>query len=124
MPYPTSVNLLPAGRTLVLTADAWSSGELQWQDSTETATSVGASTVQRLGPFEISRQYTLTHITGTLVDTQEFSHFESGVAGMNCNLTTVPADANLTIPPDSQCVIHEDLTVLGNLDVDGVLKII
>lgn len=120
----TSVNNLPVGKTLVITATDKDSGELQWQDSTEAATSIGASTVQRFGPFRIARQYTLTHILGQLVDSLEATTKESGVAGVNCNLTTIPADENLTIPPDSQVVIYDDYTVLGSVDVDGVLKII
>ena len=120
----TSVNNLPAGKTLVITATEYDSGELQWQDSTETATEIGASTVQRFGPFRIARQYTLTHTLGLLVDSLEATTKESGVAGVNCNLTTIPATENLTIPADSQVVIHDDYTVLGSLDVDGVLKII
>lgn len=124
MAYPTTVNLLPADTVLVITADALSQGELQWQDSTETATSVGISTVQRLGPFHIARQYTLTHVLGTLTTTVERTNKESGAAGMNCNLTTIPLVENLTIPTVSQCAIYGTLTVIGSLDVDGELLLI
>lgn len=109
---------------LVITADALSSGELDWQDSDEAATSIGKSTVQRFGPFHIARQYTLTFITGELTESQEHTNKETGTAGMQANLTTIPATENLTIPADSQVVIYDDMTINGTLDVDGVLKII
>jgi hypothetical protein len=124
MAYPTKVNLLPAGRMLVITADALSSGELNWQDSDEAAASIGVDTVQRFGPFRFARQYTLTHITGELAEAQEHTNKDTGTAGMQANLTTIPDTENLTIPADSQVVIYDDMTINGTLDVDGVLKII
>ena len=124
MAYPTTVNLLPENKVLVITANSTSSGELTWQDSTESAVTVGASTVQRFGPFDIARQYTLTHILGQLVDSLESTTKESGVAGMNCNLTTIPETEILTIPTNSQCVIYDTLTVNGSLDVDGTLILV
>jgi hypothetical protein len=120
----TSVNNLPVGKTLVITATDKDSGLLQWQDSTEDATTIGASTVQRFGPFRVARQYTLTHTLGMLVDSLEATTKESGVAGVNCNLTTIPATENLTIPVDSQCVIYDTLTINGSLDVDGTLILV
>jgi hypothetical protein len=123
MAYPKTVNLLPENKVLVITADALASGELIWQDSTESAVTIGASTVQRFGPFDIPRQYTLTHTAGTLVDALEATTMESGQVGMQCNLTTIPATANLTIPTDSQVIIDGTFTVLGSLDVDGSLVV-
>ena len=109
---------------LVITADALSSGELNWQDSDEAAASIGVNTVQRFGPFRFARQYTLTHITGELAEAQEHTNKDTGTAGMQANLTTIPDTENLTIPADSQVVIYDDMTINGTLDVDGVLKII
>jgi hypothetical protein len=124
MAYPTSVNLLPADRVLVITANDTSSGELQWQDSAETATTITLGTVQRFGSFPIARQYTLTHTLGMLVDSLESTLRESGIAGMNCNLTTLAATDNLTIQADSQCVIYGTLTINGSLDVDGEIILV
>jgi hypothetical protein len=120
----TSVNQLPEGRTLVITADNLTTGTLTWQDGSDDAVTIGASTVQRFGPFETARNYTLKHVTGELAESQEFSHKISGRAGLNCNLTNIPATENLTVPTNSQCVIYGDITLTGTVDVDGELKII
>lgn len=109
---------------LVITADALSSGELDWQDSDEAAASIGVNTVQRFGPFRFARQYTLTHITGELTEATETTLRETGIAGLNCNVKTVPTSEHLTVPTGSQCVIYGDFTVDGSVDVDGELKII
>jgi hypothetical protein len=124
MPYQTKVNNLPQGLRLVITADTVTTGELQWQDSTETATSISAGTVQRFGPFPFARQFTLTHITGMLVETFEKTVFTGGTAGIHSNLTTIRTGENLTVPANSQCVIYDTLTLNGTLDLDGVLRLI
>jgi len=124
MPYQTTVNNLPQGSRLAITANAESSGELQWQDSTEAATAISAGTIQRFGPFPFARQYTLTHITGLLVDSLERTVYTGGTAGIHSNLTTIPTGENLTIPANSQCVIYDTLTLNGTLDLDGVLRLI
>jgi hypothetical protein len=124
MSYPTTVNNLPANRVLVVTADALSSGTVTWQDTGVTEALITLGKVQRYGPFEEPRQYTLTHITGTLIDTRESTVYESGIVGLQCNLTTVPAGENLTIPAGSQCLIHGTMTLNGTLDLDGSLVLL
>jgi len=117
---PTTNNLLPANRVLVVTADALSSGELQWQDTGATEAAITLGTTQRYGPFDEPRQYTLKHTTGRLADTLETTLYE-GQVGMQCNLTTIPAGSHLTIPPNSQVIIRDAFTINGSLDLDGSL---
>ena len=120
MAIRTTTNLLSANRVLVITADAVSSGELQWQDTGITEAEITTGTTQRYGPFDEPRQYTLKHTAGNLSDLSEITIYE-GQVGMQCNLTTIPAGANLTIPPNSQVIIRDAFTLNGSLDLDGSL---
>jgi len=121
MAYPTSTNNLPANKVLAVTADDLSSGSLTWQDTGIEEADFTAGTVQRFGPFDEARQYTLTHVTGRLTDAIENTVFESGKVGMQCNLTTIPEGTNLTIPTNSQVIIRDAFTLNGTLDLDGSL---
>ena len=122
---PSTTVSLPFGKTLTVTASGESSvrrlgdvGGVLYQPDP-----IAAGASQTFGPyfdpldFELIGTYdapAFTMTTGTLAATSTIA----------CSLDTVPAETSITIPANTQAVIYDLLTVNGEVEVLGTLRIV
>jgi len=117
-----TVNNLPEGKVLTVTAGSGISGMVRFLDAPTDVVSIGENVSQTFGPFESARQFEITNLAGNLNATigSEPTTY-SGELKFHPNPTSIPATASLIIPSATQAVVYDGLTVSGTLDVDGSL---